>query len=1135
MQHNNIYIFSLGAFDPTEFTDGIRQIYNIREGWLAPFPWCEYFRFNLDNIFTRLKIVSRKKERGTKNNETVAMNEIFKPHEECANPRTVLIEGKPGIGKTTYCNKLAYDWATKKLGEENPEGFSLPNFQEVLLLKCRDIQSNLCESSEEQHSTLSAKEKEKEFCTRVLWDAIDDQLLPRDITKEDKEEFFKFVRNNQPDILLVLDGLDELTTNLLPPFIEIIQGRMLPKCHILVTARSEVGMKVRECCDSLLEIEGFTQENAREFIVKYFKTEAEELAQKLLNKLERDQNLRQLTESPLNTALLCLLCEDFNGIFPQTGTQLYLEIVECVLRRYRKKKGLPDINGEDLIVVYNAQLKQLGSIALNGLLNGNVYFERSEFGNFGDELPEFGFLSVERGRSKRRPAVYYFFIHKTFQELFAAFYLCHQIRDNEVSPEILISDNRYFGELKQLLVFTCGLLASQSKEMIKALITSIAGQVDDGDKLLDALECIKECNKERESTLHMLLARTLGSVLRITVLDLSDNSLLENGDCITLAETIKYNSTVTELDLSANGLGDGECTALAEAIKHNSTITQMDLSANDLCIGSCTALAEAIKHNSTITQLDLSRNGLGTGDCTTLAKAIKHNSTITQLDLSENKLGTGNYSALAEAIKHNSTITQLDMSRNKLGTGDGTALAEAIKQNSTITQLDLSSNEFGTGDCTALAEAIKHNSTITQLDLSWNMLGDGGSIALAEAIKHNPTIAHLDLSCNRLKVRDCFALSEAVKLNSAITQLDLHRNNLDAADCTALAEGIKHNSAITQLNLRGNRVADGDCTALAEALKHNTTITQLDLSSNVFGDEDFTALAEAIKQNSTITQLDLSSNEFGTGDCTALAEAIKHNSTITQLDLSENELGTGDCSALAEAIKHNSTITQLDLSHNRLGDGDSTALVEAITHNSTISQVNLSTNSFSYGDFAALTEVIKHSLTITQLDLSHNLLGFGDSTPLLEAIKHNEIITHLNLSHNVLCGGDCTALAEAMKHNSTITQLNLSDNGLGTGDCTALAEAIKHNLTLTELNLSGNILGAGDCTALPEAIKHNSAITQLNLSRNVFSDGDCNSLAEAIKHNSRISHELDLSRNNLGYYDDLKVQLVLATKVSFKK
>ena len=920
MQHNNIYISSLGAFDPTEFTDGIRQIYNIREGWLAPFPWCEYFRFNLDNIFTRLKIVSRKKERGTKNNETVAMNEIFKPHEECANPRTVLIEGKPGIGKTTYCNKLAYDWATKKLGEENPEGFSLPNFQEVLLLKCRDIQSNLCESSEEQHSTQSAKEKEKEFCTRVLWDAIDDQLLPRDITKEDKEEFFKFVRNNQPDILLVLDGLDELTTNLLPPFIEIIQGRMLPKCHILVTARSEVGMKVREYCDSLLEIEGFTQENAREFIVKYFKTEAEELAQKLLNKLERDQNLRQLTESPLNTALLCLLCEDFNGIFPQTGTQLYLEIVECVLRRYRKKKGLPDINGEDLIVVYNAQLKQLGSIALNGLLNGNVYFERSEFGNFGDELPEFGFLSVERGRSKRRPAVYYFFIHKTFQELFAAFYLCHQIRDNEVSPEILISDNRYFGELKQLLVFTCGLLASQSKEMIKALITSIAGQVDDGDKLLDALECIKECNKEKESTLHMLLARTLGSVLRITVLDLSDNSFLENGDCITLAETIKYNSTVTQLDLSANGLGDGECTALAEAIKHNSTITQLDLSLNNLGDGGSIALSEAIKLNSAITQLDLYDNNLDAADCTALAEGIKHNSTITQLNLGGNRVADGDCTALAEALKHNTTITQLDLSSNKFGTGDCTALAEAIKHNSAITQLDLSENELGTGDCSALAEAIKHNSTITQLDLSHNRLGDGDSTALVEAITHNSTISQVNLSTNSFSYGDFAALTEAIKHSLTITQLDLSHNLLGFGDSTPLLEAIKHNEIITHLNLSHNVLCGGDCTALAEVMKHNSTITQLNLSDNGLGTGDCTALAEAIKHNLALTELNLSGNILGAGDCTALPEAIKHNSAITQLNLSRNVFSDGDCNSLAEAIKHNSRIShELDCHAITLG------------------------------------------------------------------------------------------------------------------------------------------------------------------------------------------------------------------------
>ena len=279
--------------------------------------------------------MSRKKERGTKTDETVTMKDIFKPHEECADPRTVLIEGKPGIGKTTFCNKLAYDWATKKQGGENPSGSLFPNFQLVLLLKCREIESYLCR--EGQLLPRSKKEQLEEVFKSVLWNAIDDQLLPQDVTKEDKEEFFKFIRHNQPHILLILDGLDELPTNMLPALKEVIQGRILQRCHLVVTARQEVGMEVRECCDRLLEIEGFTKDDAWEFIVKYFKEDAH-LADTLLNKLMLDENLRQLTESPLNTVLLCLLCEDFDGIFPENSTQLYLEIVECVLRRYRKKK-----------------------------------------------------------------------------------------------------------------------------------------------------------------------------------------------------------------------------------------------------------------------------------------------------------------------------------------------------------------------------------------------------------------------------------------------------------------------------------------------------------------------------------------------------------------------------------------------------------------------------------------------------------------------------------------------------------------------------------------------------------------------------------------------------------------------------
>ena len=63
------------------------------------------------------------------------MSDIFKLHEECPQPRTVLIEGKPGIGKTAYCMKMVYDWATGKQEAED----CFPRFETVSLLKCRDM------------------------------------------------------------------------------------------------------------------------------------------------------------------------------------------------------------------------------------------------------------------------------------------------------------------------------------------------------------------------------------------------------------------------------------------------------------------------------------------------------------------------------------------------------------------------------------------------------------------------------------------------------------------------------------------------------------------------------------------------------------------------------------------------------------------------------------------------------------------------------------------------------------------------------------------------------------------------------------------------------------------------------------
>lgn len=164
---------------------------------------------------------------GRATGHVVTMSEIFKSHEECENPRSSLIEGKPGMGKTTYCKKLVYGWA---IGKQETGGF-LPSFKIVLFIKCRDMKGD-------------------------LWAAIDDQLLPRGIDEAEKEKFFNFIRRNQSAVLLVLDGLDEVSVSKLPMFAEIIQGRLLPSVTWLLQRDTKLEFKLEDIVTHCWRLKG---------------------------------------------------------------------------------------------------------------------------------------------------------------------------------------------------------------------------------------------------------------------------------------------------------------------------------------------------------------------------------------------------------------------------------------------------------------------------------------------------------------------------------------------------------------------------------------------------------------------------------------------------------------------------------------------------------------------------------------------------------------------------------------------------------------------------------------------------------------------------------------------------------------
>ena len=816
-----------------EHIEVIRQKYKRHEGWLAPFPWCEDFNFQLSDIYTRLRIVSReKKARATAKQKVVEATEIFKSHEECDRPRKVLIEGKPGMGKTTYCNKVAYDWA---INVKN-EGDCFPEFEMVLLLKCRDVEIGA-----------------------DLWGAIDDQLLPGEIHRKEREKFFEFIRQNQSKVLLILDGLDELPSSKLPEFTDIIRGKMLPLCNLVVTARHEAGIAVRKVCDTLLEIEGFTYQHIKEFIHKYF-VGKEDLAEKLMDKIHNEERLREMAGNPLNTALLCLLCEDFQGILPESRTQLYLEIAHCVLIRYRKKKGLP-VENEDLIEIYKDQLKLLGLIALNGLYEDNMYFEDKKLSSENADLPEFGFLSAQPGSSKRRPCLCYGFTHKSFQEFFAGHYLFCQLLSEEINPFILVNDPRYFRELREVLKFTCGLLAVRSQESAVSLILCIANEVNEEDErecLPVALECIKECKIEN-SYFHIELARYFGACLEIREADLDEDRIEGEGigdaAAAVLATTLETNTTLTNLNLSGNNLGPSGAESLATALKTNTSLSNLNFSGNNLGPAGAESLATALKTNTILTNLDFSGNNVGPAGAESLATALKTNTSLTNLNLRRNNLGPAGAECLAKALEKNTILTNLNLSFNDLGPADAESLATALKTNTSLTNLNFSVNNLGPAGAESLATALKTNTILTNLDLSGNNVGPAGAESLATALKTNTSLTNLNFSGNNLGPAGAESLATALKTNTSLTNLDLSGNNVGPAGAESLATALKTNTSLTNLNLRRNNLGPAGAESLAKALEKNTVLTNLNLWFNNLGPAGAEALAKALETNTTLENL----------------------------------------------------------------------------------------------------------------------------------------------------------------------------------------------------------------------------------------------------------------------------------------
>ena len=787
-----MFVFAAISSCQSDIIESIRQIYQKCEGVVCPVPWCEGFSFQLENIFTRLKIVAKEKTRGTLTKEITNMTSIFTSHEDCQHPRIVLIEGEPGMGKTTYCQKLAYDWATKQDREWDE---SFPRVQVLLLLRCCEIDSS-------------------------IWEAIDNQILPEEIDPELKETFFRFVRENPSKVLLVLDGLDEADPQKLAVYFNLVQRKLLPGCHIVLTSRHEAGSKVRPYSDTLLEIVGFTSSDAKCFIRKYFRHE-EQMAEKLINVLwypcddddddddDDDQHIKrpleELTKNPLNTLLLCVLFEDFGGILPNNRTQLYVETVLFVLRRYEMKNHLPS-SGKDLLIVYKKELMTLGRMAQESLFKGEGHFEDVE-GNFTESLfIKFGFLSIQAGGSKRTPCFRYSFFHKSFQEFFSGLHLAFSILDGEIDKESVLTDERYFRELNQVFMFMSGIIASQSEETAVSIVNGAASLLNvrgrrspnDANLYLKlALHVIGEC-KTCSENLFTKLANTFGKSLDLTEIGIP---FMSRTRIAAFSQALAVNTSLTTLNLSDNYIGAEGAFSLSQALAVSTSLTTLNLSDNSIFDEGATSLSQALAVNTSLTTLDLSLNYIGAEGAFSLSQALAVSTSLTTLDLSENSIGDEGATSLSQALAVNTSLTTLNLSDNSIGDEGATSLSQALAVNTSLTTLDLSHNSIDDEGPTSLSQALAVNISLTTLNLSFNSIGAEGATSLFQALAVNTSLTTLDLSHNSIGDEGATSLSQALAVNTSLTTLNLSGNSIGAEGATSLFQALALNTSLTILGL----------------------------------------------------------------------------------------------------------------------------------------------------------------------------------------------------------------------------------------------------------------------------------------------------------------------------------------------
>ena len=369
--------------------------------------------------------------------ENVSIDDILQPVSE-EKLRLVLIEGEPGIGKSTLAIELVSRWV--KQSDEN-----LNRFEIVIFIQLR---------SETYHSIKSIEDLlvvDKKINTNDLMDEIENK--------------------KGADILWILDGLDELPSHLREDssvFVQLIKGKILVKSTVIVTSRHSAISGLHYGLDSKrtkhINIKGFNDTSIQRYAIQYFNNK--EMMEAFQIYYKGNPMIESMLQVPLTCNIVCLIFNDTyqhdNKPYPKTMTTLYNQYVRMLLKRHLIEAKVIKYNymmPQHLILEADFKIFELANIlqdffSLSKLAFDGVIKQKYIFGEEFNRVDKLSMMDTIVSFYRRDEVKSSSFLHATLQEYLAAIYLVNNGGPNSTTLKKYL----YHSNFENVLTFYVGLL-----------------------------------------------------------------------------------------------------------------------------------------------------------------------------------------------------------------------------------------------------------------------------------------------------------------------------------------------------------------------------------------------------------------------------------------------------------------------------------------------------------------------------------------------------------------------------------------------------------------------------------------------------------------------------------------------------